>query len=47
MIGHSAVAAGRSMSTFASRAHRVPKTFGVYQIDPTTMEDRVAISTAQ
>jgi hypothetical protein len=29
-IGTTAVAPGRFMSTFASRAHRVPKTLGVY-----------------
>jgi hypothetical protein len=46
-IGTTAVAPGLSMSTFASFAQRVPNTFGVYQIDPTTMLDAVAISTAQ
>ena len=48
MIGDGrADAPGRSMSTFASFAQRVPNTFGVYQIEPTTMLDAVASSTAQ
>ena len=47
MIAIVALAPGRSMSTFASFDQRVPNTFGVYQIEPTTMLDAVASSTAQ
>jgi hypothetical protein len=47
MIAQVALDAGRSMSTFASFDHRVPNTFGAYQIDPTTMLESVASSTAQ
>ena len=47
MIGQTAVAAGRSMSTFASFDQRVPNTFGEYQIEPTIMLDSVASRTAQ
>ena len=47
MIGHTDDAPGRSMSTFASFAQRVPKTFLAYQIEPTARLDNVAMSTAQ
>ena len=47
MIASVALDPGRFMSTFASFAHRTPNTFGVYQIDPTTIVDRVARMTAK
>jgi hypothetical protein len=47
MMGITALEPGRSMSTFASFAHRVPNTPRAYQIVPTTMLDAVASSTAQ
>ena len=43
MMAMVALEPGRSMSTPASFAHFVPNTFGVYQIEPTTMLDAVAI----
>ena len=46
-MGITALARGRSMSTFASFAHRVPKTPRAYQTEPTSMLDAVASSTAQ